>query len=106
MRFNELDGIEFSKWKNAKLDREFNLKEYKNAIGDEKLPKFGAGSVFGAEKREEQRKRFQKYASRHRANDQPWILNVKTSKQQSTNGASSTKPNSSRKFRGIREGKY
>ena len=110
MRFSELDNVDFTKWKSVKLDREFSLKEYKSANGDEELPKFGAGSVFGAEQREESRKkRYQKYASRHRPEDQPWILNAKTSKQPSssaTNGSAITaaKASNSRKFRGIREG--
>jgi len=106
MRFSELDGIDFTKWKSVKLDRDFSLREYKGAKDDEEIPKFGAGSVFGAEQREESRKkRYQKYASRQRPDDQPWILNVKTNKQsQSNNSTNAGKVNSSRKFRGIREG--
>lgn len=113
MRFNELDGIDFNKWKSVKLDREFHLKEFKSGNGDEDAPKFGAGSVFGAEQREEaKKKRYERYASRQRPDDQPWILNVKMNKSQAPaptiiqqNGSStSVKQSSSRKFRGIREG--
>ena len=115
MRFNEADGIDFKKWKSVKLDREHNLKEFKSGVDDEEAPKFGAGSVFGAEQREEsRRKRYQRYASKHRPEDQPWILNVKMNKSQTqpsapatiqANGSSTAvKQSSSRKFRGIREG--
>lgn len=113
MRFNELDNIDFNKWKSVKLDREFNLKEFKTGHDDEEAPKFGAGSVFGAEQREEaRRKRYQRYASKHRPDDQPWVLNVKMNKSQAPasatiqqNGSStSAKQASSRKFRGVREG--
>lgn len=29
MRFNESDGIDFTKWKKVKLERDFNIKEFK-----------------------------------------------------------------------------
>lgn len=114
MRFNESDGIDFAKWKKVKLDRDFSLKEFKSQTEDQ--PKFGAGSVFGAEQREESRKkRYQKYISRHRPEDQPWILNVKLNKSAnnppitaansaSTNNSSTIKQSSTRRFKGVREG--
>lgn len=88
MRFNTSLNVDVKKWTYAKLERENNIKEYKT---DEELPKYGAGSEFGREQREEARKK--KYGivtKKYNPEDQPWILEV---------GGRGGK-----KFKGIREG--
>lgn len=61
----------------AKIGRENNLKEFKSAYDLDTMPKFGAGSEFGREQREEARKK--KYGGRIRkynTDDQPWLLRL------------------------------
>ena len=71
------------------MERENNLKEFKGL--DEETPKFGAGSEFNREQKEEaRRKRYGIIAKKYKPEAQPWILKV---------GGKSGK-----KFRGIREG--
>lgn len=71
------------------MERENNLKEYKG--NDEEQPKFGAGSEFGREAKEEaRRKKLGIVARKYRADDQPWILKSHGS--------------TVKKFKGIREG--
>lgn len=55
------------------MERENNMKEKGQ---DEEVPKFGAGSEFGREQREEARKK--KYSSNknYKSEDQPWVLKV------------------------------
>ncbi|XP_037300439.1 general transcription factor IIF subunit 1 isoform X2 [Manduca sexta] len=89
MRFNATLNVDFAKWTHVKMERENNIKEFKGA--DEEMPKFGAGSEYGREIREEaRRKKFGIVARKYKPEDQPWILKVggKTGK----------------KFKGIREG--
>lgn len=89
MRFNAVSKVNFKEWKQVKLVRENNLKDYKET--EEEIPKFGAGSEFGREAREEARKkRFGIISKRYKSEDQPWVLKV--------NGKAG------RQFRGIREG--
>ncbi|KAK6617434.1 hypothetical protein RUM43_014443 [Polyplax serrata] len=93
MRFNSSLSVDFVKWKTQnlqiKMERENNFKEYKGT--EEELPKFGAGSEFGREAREEaRRKKYGIVAKKYKPEDQPWIL-----KQGGKNG---------KKFKGIREG--
>lgn len=72
------------------MERENNMKEYKGFI-EEEQPKFGAGSEFGREAKEEARKKKLGIISRkYKADDQPWILK----------SCGSTV----KKFKGIREG--
>ncbi|XP_023210700.1 general transcription factor IIF subunit 1-like, partial [Centruroides sculpturatus] len=72
----------------ARLERENNIKEFKT---DEDLPKYGAGSEFGREQREEARKKKHGIVTKkYNPEDQPWILEV---------GGRGGK-----KFKGIREG--
>jgi len=71
------------------MERENNLKEYKGT--DEELPKFGAGSEFGREAKEEaRRKKLGIIARKYKPDDQPWILK--------------TYGSTVKKFKGIREG--
>ncbi|XP_045453728.1 general transcription factor IIF subunit 1 [Melitaea cinxia] len=89
MRFNATLNVDFAKWTNVKMERENNIKEFKGI--EEEMPKFGAGSEYGRDMREEaRRKKFGIIARKYKPEDQPWILKVggKTGK----------------KFKGIREG--
>ncbi|ALC47011.1 TfIIFalpha, partial [Drosophila busckii] len=89
MRFNATLNVDFAQWRNVKLERENNMKEFRGM--DEEQPKFGAGSEYNRDQREEaRRKKFGIIARKYRPEAQPWILKVggKTGK----------------KFKGIREG--
>ncbi|XP_047037736.1 general transcription factor IIF subunit 1 isoform X1 [Helicoverpa zea] len=89
MRFNATLNVDFAKWSHVKMERENNIKEFKGL--DEDMPKFGAGSEYGRDVREEaRRKKFGIISRKYKPEDQPWILKVggKTGK----------------KFKGIREG--
>ncbi|XP_034841106.1 general transcription factor IIF subunit 1 [Maniola hyperantus] len=89
MRFNATLNVDFAKWTHVKMERENNIKEFKGI--EEDMPKFGAGSEYGRDMREEaRRKKFGIISRKYKPEDQPWILKVggKTGK----------------KFKGIREG--
>ncbi|XP_015187446.1 PREDICTED: general transcription factor IIF subunit 1 [Polistes dominula] len=89
MRFNATLNVDFSKWKQVKMERENNMKEYKGV--EEDMPKYGAGSEFGRDAREEaRRKKFGITSRKYKPEDQPWILK---------SGGKTGK-----KFKGIREG--
>ena len=89
MRFNATLNVDFSKWSQVKMERENNMKEYKGV--EEEMPKFGAGSEFGRDAREEaRRKKFGITSRKYKPEDQPWILK---------SGGKTGK-----KFKGIREG--
>ncbi|CAG9782689.1 unnamed protein product [Diatraea saccharalis] len=89
MRFNATLNVDFAKWTHVKMERENNIKEFKGI--EEEMPKFGAGSEYGRDNREEaRRKKFGIISRKYKPEDQPWILKVggKTGK----------------KFKGTREG--
>ncbi|KAG7167808.1 General transcription factor IIF subunit 1-like 1 [Homarus americanus] len=89
MRFHAALGIDFKNWTHTRMERENNLKEFKSL--DEEMPKYGAGSEYGREQREEaRRKKYGINVKKYKPEDQPWILSV---------GGKSGK-----KFKGIREG--
>lgn len=89
MRFNATLNVDFAQWKVVKLERENNMREFKGF--DEDQPKFGAGSEYNRDLREEARKKkFGIISKKYRADQQPWILKV---------GGKSGK-----KFKGTREG--
>ncbi|XP_023012958.1 transcription factor IIFalpha [Leptinotarsa decemlineata] len=89
MRFNGTLDIDFSKWTKVSMERENNMREFKGA--EEEQPKFGAGSEFGREAKEEaRRKKLGIVARKYKADDQPWILKSYGS--------------TIKKFKGIREG--
>lgn len=71
MRFNGNLNVDFTKWANVKLQREDNSAEYKGA--DDDMPKFGAGSEFGAEAR---RRKYAGSSKKYNIENQPWILKV------------------------------
>jgi len=92
MRFHTANKVEFKEWKNAKMERENNYKEFKSL--DEDQPRFGAGSEFGREQRDEaRRKRYGINIKKYKADNQPWLLSVGDN-----NGGEE------KKFKGIREG--
>ncbi|KAI4459342.1 tfiif-alpha [Holotrichia oblita] len=89
MRFNATLDVDFEKWTQVKMERENNMKEFKGI--DEDMPKFGAGSEFGREAKEEaRRKKLGIITRKYKADDQPWILKSYGS--------------GVKKFKGIREG--
>lgn len=88
MRFNATLNVDFAQWRAVKMERDNALQN--NRQIDEEMPKFGAGSEYNRELKEElRRKRFGINPKKYKPEAQPWIL--KTGK----NG---------KKFRGIREG--
>ncbi|GFQ96385.1 general transcription factor IIF subunit 1 [Trichonephila clavata] len=88
MRFSHSLKVDVTKWTQVKMERENNLKEFK---ADEDMPKFGAGSEFGREQREEsRRKKYGIVSKKYNSEDQPWLLKL--------NGKAG------RKYKGIREG--
>lgn len=89
MRYNANLNVDFQSWKNVKLERENNMKEFKGMEDD--MPKFGAGSEFNRDLREEaRRKKYGIISKKYKPELQPWILKV------------GGKP--AKKFRGVREG--
>ncbi|GAB1605899.1 general transcription factor IIF subunit 1-like [Argonauta hians] len=91
-RFAVGSDLDFSKLTNVRLERENNLKEYKTANDIDMMPKFGAGSEFGREQKEEaRRKKYGVMLKKYKPEDQPWHMKI-GSKQ------------NCRKFKGVREG--
>lgn len=88
MRFNATLNVDFCRWKTARMERENNMRD---ARMEEEMPKFGAGSEYNRDMREEaRRKKFGITMKKYRPEAQPWLLKV-----DGKNG---------KKFRGIREG--
>ncbi|XP_013148461.1 PREDICTED: general transcription factor IIF subunit 1 [Papilio polytes] len=86
MRFNATLKVDFAKWTHVKMERENNIKEFKGI--EEEMPKYGAGSEYGRDLREEaRRKKFGITSRKYKPEDQPWILKI-----------------GGKKFKGIREG--
>lgn len=74
MRFNGSDGVSVAAWNQIHMCRENNLKQFKT---DEDMPKFGAGSEYGRERREEaRRKKYGIISKKYNPEDQPWLLKV------------------------------
>jgi transcription initiation factor TFIIF subunit alpha len=74
------------------MERENNMREFK-MTEDEDIPKFGAGSEYNRDQKEEaRRKKFGIMRKKYDPDKQPWILKV---------GSGSK---TGKKFRGIREG--
>lgn len=64
------------------MERENNFKEFKSAYDLDTMPKFGAGSEFGREQKEEARKK--KYGikiKKYNSQEQPWLLKLGSGKQ-------------------------
>ncbi|VVC26930.1 Transcription Factor IIF, Rap30/Rap74, interaction,Winged helix-turn-helix DNA-binding [Cinara cedri] len=84
MKFNSNLNIDFSKWSHARMERDFN--KLVSSFTEEEMPKFGAGSEFGREARQEAKKR--RYGGNKKVSESsPWLLKV-----------------GGKKFRGVREG--
>jgi len=61
----------------ARIGRENNLSDFKSAYDIETMPKFGAGSEYGREQREEARKKkFGMNIKKYNSDEQPWLLNL------------------------------
>lgn len=87
MRFNYNLKVDFSQWKNVRMERENNMREFKSM--EEDLPKFGAGSEYNRDQKEEaRRKKFGIIAKKYNPEAQPWILKTSSGK-------------SGKKFRGV-----
>jgi transcription initiation factor TFIIF subunit alpha len=90
MRFNYNLKVDFTspQWKNVRMERENNMREFKSSM-EEDLPKFGAGSEYNRDQKEEaRRKKFGIIAKKYNPEAQPWILKTTTGK-------------SAKKFRGV-----
>ena len=76
MKFrNNLPCNDPSKWTAVRMIRENNKKQYKG--NEEEMPKYGAGSEYGREEREEARRK--KYGYNRKQYDpdmQPWLMRV------------------------------
>lgn len=97
MRFNYNLNIDFSQWRTVKMERENNQREFKMTEDDD-IPKFGAGSEYNRDQKEEaRRKKFGIIAKKYNPEAQPWLLKV------GQIGAA-TGSKTGKKFRGIREG--
>ncbi|CAO1419958.1 unnamed protein product [Diamesa hyperborea] len=87
MKFNYNLNVNFDKWSSVKMERENNLKNFKG-FQQEEQPKFGAGSEYNREAKEEaRRKKYGINIKKYNADAQPWILE-----------------DGNKKFRGTREG--
>ncbi|KAK7100494.1 general transcription factor IIF subunit 1-like [Littorina saxatilis] len=94
MRLPNRPPIDFSKSTDLsiKMERENNFKEYKTANDIDMMPKFGAGSEFGRDQKEEaRRKKYGIILKKYNPDEQPWHLKIGSGKQ-------------AKKFRGVREG--
>lgn len=83
------------------MERENNMREFKMTEDDE-IPKFGAGSEYNRDQKEEaRRKKFGIIAKKYNPDNQPWILKVGSGHKTSSGKKDMT---TGKKFRGIREG--
>ncbi|XP_054920186.2 general transcription factor IIF subunit 1-like isoform X2 [Dermacentor andersoni] len=74
MRFNAAHKQDISKWTQVRMERENNMKEFKL---EDDMPKFGAGSEFGRDQKEEaRRKKYGIIMKKYNPDDQPWLLRV------------------------------
>jgi len=90
MKYNASNNIDFSTWSQVRMVRENNMKVFAPGKTDDN-PKFGAGSAFGKDLKEEaRRKKLGIITKKYRPEDQPWLLKIggKTG----------------RKYKGVREG--
>lgn len=90
MRFANSLNVDVTKWKVARMERERSVKQQEKAATEE-APKFGFGSEYGKDAKEEaRRKKYGQYYRKNRGDDFPWVLRV---------GGKNGK-----KFKGTREG--
>ena len=92
MKFNGSLKIDLTQWSqgSVRMVRENNQKN--KQIEEEEAPKFGAGSEFGREQREEaRRKKFGIKSKKYNPHAQPWLIRVGDKR-------------TGKRYRGIREG--
>ncbi|CAG0917824.1 unnamed protein product [Notodromas monacha] len=88
MKFNANLNIDVGQWTKVNMVRENNIKEFKI---DDDMPKYGAGSEYGKDARDEARRRkYGRSKKKYSAEDQPWLMKI---------GGKAGK-----KFKGLREG--
>ncbi|CAG0894547.1 unnamed protein product [Cyprideis torosa] len=92
MKFNIAGDSDFARWTQARMERENNQRDTSAGKNEaEEIPKFGAGSEYGREAKEEARlKRLGIRRKKYNPESQPWLLRV---------GGKGGK-----RFKGIREG--
>ena len=91
MKFNASLNVDFSKWTQARMVRENNQKIMNSNQPADDDPKFGAGSVFGKDMKEEaRRQKLGIIRKKYNPEAQPWLMRV---------GGKG-----GRKYRGVREG--
>ena len=79
MKFNSSLGVDVAKWNQVRMVRENNQKV---KTQDEEQPKFGAGSEFGREQKEEaRRKKFGMVSKKYDPDAQPWLMRVGSKKE-------------------------
>jgi len=82
MKFNPAQNVDFTKCGHAKLARENNLRDFKISHDIDMQPKFGAGSEFGREQKDEaRRKKFGIQSKKYNPDAQPWMLKLGTGKE-------------------------
>lgn len=92
MKFNASLNIDFSKWSQARMVRENNQKIQNSNIPADDDPKFGAGSTFGKDVKEEaKRNKLGIIRKKYNPDAQPWLMRIGGKKD-------------GRKYKGIREG--
>ena len=62
MRFNATLKVDFAQWKNVKMERENNMRDARAM--EEDMPKFGAGSEYNRDQKEEFRRKKYGFAPR------------------------------------------
>ncbi len=66
----------------VRIERENNFKEYKLSHDLDTMPKFGAGSEYGRDLKEEaRRKKYGINRKKYNPEDQPWLLRMGDGKQ-------------------------
>lgn len=89
MKFNASLNIDTSKWTQVRMVRENNRKEF---VREDEMPKFGAGSEYGRQEKEEaRRKKYGINTRRYNPDNQPWLMRIGSKKDGKT-------------YKGIREG--
>lgn len=80
MKFHANTNNDPAKWSQVRMIRENNRKDFKGP--EEEMPKFGAGSEFGRDEREEARRKKFGFASRkYKPDNQPWLMRVGSKKE-------------------------
>lgn len=75
MRFANSLNVDVTNWKMARMERERTVKTER--VVTEETPKFGLGSEFGKDAREEARRRkYGSLRSKKDLEDVPWLLKV------------------------------